>query len=103
MNLKNFFVAAFVLALATWSTKAADNPAIVGTAQLKEYTQVILDIKEVSRPFNDHPTRYIQYSPGRHMLVFLMAGQSKQPASANPTDAARAEVHKQISGSWWVI
>src|ERR1700719_370374 len=96
MNLNNFFVAALVLALATWSAKAADNPAIVGTAQLKEYTQVILDTKEVIRPFNDHPTGYIQYFPGRHMLVFLRAGQLKRPASANSTDAARAEVHKQI-------
>lgn len=96
MNLEDFFVAAFVLALATWSAKVADNSAIVGTWQLKERSQVILDTKVVIRLFGDPPTGYIQHSPGGYLLAFLTAGESKRPASANYTNAERAEIHKRI-------
>ena len=69
---------------------------IVGTWQLTEYSQLILDTKEVIRPFGDHPIGYIQYSPGGHMLVFLTAGELKRPSSATYTDSERAEIHKGI-------
>ena len=96
MKLYNCFVAAIVLCSASWSAKAEDSSPIVGTWELKEYSQILLDTKKVIRPFGDHPVGYIQYSSGGHMLVFLTTGQFKQPASANYTDAERAEIHKGI-------
>ena len=97
MNLEDLFVAAaFVLALATLSVKVAANSAIVGTRQLKERSQVILDTKVVIRLFGASPTGYIQNSPGGYLLAFLTAGESKQPASAHYTNAERAEIHKRI-------
>jgi len=69
---------------------------IVGTWQLTEYSQLLLNTKEVIHPFGDHPIGYIQYSPGGHMLVFLTARELKRPASSTYTDAERAEIHKGI-------
>jgi Lipocalin-like domain len=89
--------AAFMLCPETELAISAESLSpIVGTWQLTEYSQLILDTKEVIRPFGDHPIGYIQYSPGGHMLVFLTARELKRPSSATYTDAERAEIHKGI-------
>jgi hypothetical protein len=66
----------------------------VGTWQLASYSQEFLDTKETTRPFGDHPTGYIQYSPGGHMIVFLTAGELRPPVTAAYSDAERAQVHR---------
>jgi Lipocalin-like domain len=77
----------------------AENP-LVGTWQLTSFSLIVLDTKETSRPYGDHPTGYIQYSPGGHMVMFLTAGDLKPPASGSYTDAERADVHRGIVGAY---
>jgi Lipocalin-like domain len=99
MKPSNFAILAFASLLCSASRPAEstdNNSTIVGTWQLTEYSQLLLDTKEVIRPFGDHPVGYIQYSLGGHMLVFLTSGQLKRPASTTYTDAERAEIHKGI-------
>jgi hypothetical protein len=83
----------------TWPAASADN-SIVGTWQLTSFSSLVLDTKETSRPYGDHPTGYIQYSPGGHMVVFLTSGELKPPASASYTDAERVDVHRAIAGAY---
>ncbi|MGH1571882.1 lipocalin-like domain-containing protein [Methylobacterium sp. P31] len=80
--------------------RSADNPPVVGTWQLNGYSQEFLDTKEVTRPFGDRPTGYIQYSPGGHMVVFLMSGDVPRPAAAAYTDAERVAFQKSIIGAY---
>ena len=77
---------------------SAENP-LVGTWQLTSFSLITLDTKETSRPYGEHPTGYIQYSPGGHMVMFL-AGELKPPASGSYTDAERADVHRGIVGAY---
>jgi hypothetical protein len=92
-----------VLAAATWAgilpALSAEN-ALVGTWQLASFSLVVLDTKETSRPYGDHPTGYIQYSPGGHMVMFLTAGDLKPPAAGSYTDVERADVHRAIVGAY---
>jgi hypothetical protein len=78
---------------------SAEN-ALVGTWQLTGFSLIVLDTKETSRPYGDHPTGYIQFSPGGHMVMFLTAGDLKPPASGSYTDAERADVHRAIVGAY---
>jgi hypothetical protein len=82
-----------------WPAVSAENP-VVGTWQVTSISAIVLDTKETIRPFGDHPTGYIQYSPGGHMVVFLTAGELKPPASGSYTDAERADVHRAIAGGY---
>jgi hypothetical protein len=82
-----------------WPAISAEN-SIVGTWQLTSFSLIVLDTKETSRPYGDHPTGYIQYSPGGHMVMFLAAGELKPPASGSYTDAERADVHRAIVGAY---
>jgi Lipocalin-like domain len=83
----------------TWPAVSAEN-ALVGTWQLTGFSLIVLDTKETSRPYGDHPTGYIQFSPGRHMVMFLAAGELKPPAAGGYTDAERADVHRAIVGAY---
>jgi hypothetical protein len=82
-----------------WPAMSAEN-SIVGTWQLKSFSLIVLDTKETNRPYGDHPTGYIQYSPGGHMVMFLTSGELKPPASGAYTDAERADVHRAIVGAY---
>jgi Lipocalin-like domain len=96
-------IAAILVAAALWAGIApavcAENP-LVGTWQLTSFSLVVLDTKETSRPYGDHPTGYIQYSPGGHMVMFLTAGELRPPASGSYTDVERADVHRAIVGAY---
>src|SRR5579864_1553801 len=81
------------------SVLAVDN-SVVGTWQLMSVSSIVLETKETIRPFGDHPTGYLQYSPGGHMVAFLTAGELKPPASGCYTDAERADVHRAIAGGY---
>jgi len=87
-------IVAVLTAAAIWigifSAASAEN-TLVGTWQLTSFSLIVLDTKETSRPYGDHPTGYIQYSPGGHMVMFLTAGDLKPPAAGSyNTDAERA-------------
>jgi len=82
-----------------WPATSAENSP-VGTWRLTSFSEFVLDTKETSRPFGDHPTGYIQYSPGGHVVVFLTAGELKPPASARYTDAERADIHRAIAAGY---
>ena len=88
--------AAAVSWVGIWPAVSAEN-SLIGTWQLTSFSEFVLDTKEARRPFGDHPTGYIQYSPGGHVVVFLTAGELKLPASASYTDAERADVHRAIA------
>ena len=80
---------------------AAEAPSpIVGTWQLTSYSQVFLDTKEVTLPFGENPTGYIQYSPAGHVVVYLSEGAVPRTATAVYSDAERAAVHKGIVGAY---
>jgi lipocalin-like protein len=83
-----------VLWVGTWPAACAEN-ALVGTWQLTTFSLTVAETKETSRPYGDHPTGYIQYSPGGHMVMFL-SGELKVPASGKYTDAERADIHRTI-------
>ncbi|SDR63971.1 Lipocalin-like domain-containing protein [Rhizobiales bacterium GAS113] len=74
------------------SILAVEN-SVVGTWQLMSISSLVLETQETIRLYGEHPTGYIQYSPG---VVFLTAGELKPPASASYTDAERADVHRAI-------
>lgn len=76
------------------------SPPVVGTWQLTGFSQEYLDTKEVTRPYGDRPTGYIQYSPGGHVVVFLARDDLPRPAAAAYTDADHAAVHKGIIGAY---
>ena len=94
---------AVLAAAALWAgilpAASAEN-ALVGTWQLTGFSLVVADTKETSRPYGDHPTGLIQFSPGGHMVMFLAAGELKPPASGSYTDAERADVHRAIVGAY---
>lgn len=80
--------------------RSAENLPVVGTWQLNGYSQEFLDTNEVTRPFGDRPTGYIQYSTGGHVVVFLMSGDAPRPAAAAYTDAERVALQKSIVGAY---
>lgn len=81
--------------------QSADGPVpVIGTWQLTAFAQESLDTKEVTHPYGDRPTGYIQYAPGGHMVVFITAGDLPRPAMAAHTDAERAAIHKGIIGGY---
>jgi hypothetical protein len=82
-----------------WPAASAEN-SIVGTWLLTSFSMTFLDTKETSHPYGDHPTGYIQYTPGGHMVMFLTAGELKPPAAGSYTDAERADVHRAIVGAY---
>jgi hypothetical protein len=96
-------ILAVLAAAAIWAgilpAVSAENP-LVGTWQLTSFSLIIVDTKETSRPYGDHPTGYIQFSPGGHVVMFLAAGELKPPASGAYTDAERADVHRSIAGAY---
>ena len=100
--MKRRFAAALAIA-ALWvgicPAASAEN-ALVGTWQLTSVSLTVVETKETSRPYGDHPTGYIQYSPGGHMVMFLASGELKPPASGRYTDAERADIHKEIIGAY---
>src|SRR3954470_17837891 len=85
--------------VATTSAIAADNSVIVGTWQVKGYSTRFLDNNEVVHTFGDRISGYIQYSPGGHMVVFLVGGERKAPAGAI-TDAERSALFSGIFGAY---
>jgi Lipocalin-like domain len=94
---------AVIAAAAIWAgispAVSAEN-ALVGTWQLTGFSLVVADTRETSRPYGDHPTGLIQFSPGGHMVMFLAAGELKAPASGSYTDAERADIHRSIVGAY---
>lgn len=95
--MKRRFAAVLAIAalwVGTWPAACAEN-ALVGTWQLTTFSLTVVETKETSRPYGDHPTGYIQYSPGGHMVMFL-SGELKVPASGKYTDAERADIHRAI-------
>jgi hypothetical protein len=96
-------ILAFLTAVAIWAgilPAVSEENALVGTWQLTGFSLVVLDTKETSRPYGDHPTGYIQFSPGGHMVMFLAAGELRPPASGSYTDSERADVHRAIVGAY---
>jgi hypothetical protein len=102
-KLMKWRILAVLTAAAIWAgilpAVAAENP-LVGTWQLTSFSLIVVDTKEMSRPYGDHPTGYIQFSPGGHMVMFLAAGELKPPAAGSYTDAERADVHRSIIGAY---
>jgi len=100
---RNLAVVATVILVCTaiWSVKAAENSSlVVGTWRVTDFSTLTVETNEISRPQGENPIGYIQYSPGRHMIVFLSEGNPPKPASFPYTDAERARIHKGIFGAY---
>src|SRR5277367_4564461 len=79
---------------------AAEAPArLVGTWQITNYSVQFLDTNESVHTMGEHPTGYIQYSPGGHMVVFLAAEHRQPPGNAAPTNAEAARLYRTIFGA----
>ena len=72
---------------------------LVGTWRIASFSVMSLETNEVSRPFGENPSGYLQYSPGGHMIVFLSAGEIPK-ASPPYSDADRAVIHSRIFGAY---
>jgi hypothetical protein len=84
-----------------WPAISAENSSsIIGTWQLTSAAMLTLDTNETSYPYGEHPTGYLQYSPGGHMVAFLASTEMKQPADSIYTDAERVEIHKAILAAY---
>src|SRR5438105_9137691 len=59
-----------------------------------------MDTNESARVMGEHPTGYIQYSPGGHMVVFLAAEGRKPQIGKAPTDAEAATFYRTIIGAY---
>ena len=79
---------------------AADmSKLLVGTWRIASFSVMSLETNEVSRPFGENPSGYLQYSPGGHIVVFLSAGE--MPKVSPPfSDADRAAMHSKIFGAY---
>ena len=72
---------------------------LVGTWRIASFSVMSLETNEVSRPFGENPSGYLQYSPGGHIVVFLSAGE--MPKVSPPfSDADRAAMHSKIFGAY---
>ena len=79
---------------------AEASAGLVGTWQITNYSVQFLDTNESVRTMGEHPTGYIQYSPGGHMVVFLAAEHRQPPADVAPTDAEAARLYRTIFGAY---
>ena len=79
---------------------AADmSKLLVGTWRIASFSVMSLETNEVSRPFGENPSGYLQYSPGGDIVVFLSAGE--MPKVSPPfSDADRAAMHSKIFGAY---
>jgi len=73
---------------------------LFGTWQVTSFALRFLDNNEVLRPYGDKVSGYIQYTPGGHMVVFLVGGERKSPAAQTITDAERAALYTGIFGAY---
>jgi hypothetical protein len=95
------FIGTGLWLLVSCSAMAAEGvSSIVGTWEITSASMLALDTNETSHPFGDHPTGYLQYSPGGHMVVFLASDNIRQPADALYTDSERVEIHKAILAAY---
>jgi hypothetical protein len=69
---------------------ADDSSQIIGTWRLTSHSTVVLDTKETQHNYGEHPTGYLQYSPGGHIVLFITTSDLKRPATASYTDAERS-------------
>jgi Lipocalin-like domain len=100
-HISAFLVVAVASWAGSWPALSADDPSqIVGTWQLISHSAVILDTNETQHNYGEHPTGYIQYSPGGHLVSFITTGDLKRPATASYTDAERSEIYKGIAGGY---
>ena len=101
---RNLAIVATAIALCTasWSVKSAENSSrvVVGTWRVTSFSTLSLETNEISRPFGENPIGYIQYSPGKHVVVFVSEGNPRKPAGFPYTDAERAEIHRGIFGAY---
>jgi hypothetical protein len=89
------------LCLVNWSAKAGEAVSgLVGTWQITNYSVLFLDTNESVHTMGEHPTGYIQYSPGGHMVVFLAAEDREPPAGPAPTDTEAARLYRTIFGAY---
>jgi len=101
---------AFALPLACAIAGSAESaeksaPNIVGTWRIVDFTQVVVETNEITRPMGEKLLGFIQYSPGCHMITVISRADLPKPATLPYTDAERSAIHKGIvayAGSYTV-
>jgi hypothetical protein len=88
--------AAFACLLTLSQSAAAQDPAssIVGVWKTTSLVTKEVATGKTVHPFGEGPIGYAIYTRGGHFVTVLTAASRKAPASANPTDAERVELHK---------
>jgi len=67
--------AGFAIASISGPIKAADNTSpLIGTWRLTSNSVLTLETNEVSYPFGENPSGYLQYSLGGDLVVFFQKG-----------------------------
>ena len=91
---------AFLVCFSGLQIRAADvSKSLVGTWRVASFSMMTLETNEVSRPFGENTSGYLQYSPGGHMVVFLSAGE--MPKVTPPfSEADRAAIYTNIFGAY---
>ena len=84
-----------------WNVRSAENASpLVGTWRVTSFSAEFLDTHETSHIFGEHPTGYLQYSPGAHIVAFEQSAEMPKPASATWSDADRAAIHRSIIAAY---
>jgi hypothetical protein len=103
MKRNNLAILAIVsaLCLGSWPARAVEVASdLIGTWKVTSFSVLFLDTNESVRSMGEHPTGYLQYSPGGHVVVFLAAEDRTPTASPAPTDAEAARFYRTIIGAY---
>ena len=85
--------------VATSAIAESKNP-IVGTWKLLSFSRHDLANGSDSNIVGEHPTGYISFTPGGHMVVWLVGDNRKPPSGAVATDAERLAWFKDIISAY---
>ena len=94
-------VATVAVAITTLSgsIKAQDSSSrLVGTWRVTSLEVRTLDTNEVSSALGENPIGFQQFSPGGYVVTFFERRNPQKPAGSIPTDAERAQLHKDMVG-----
>lgn len=73
--------------------------SIIGTWRVMSFSTLDVESSKLSYPYGEHPTGYIQYSPGGHMVNVMSA---EQAVNAKPpfTDAAKIAIYNSLASAY---
>lgn len=90
-----------ILGLAISQSVAAQEPSpIVGTWKILTFTAIYVDTNRETNILGDHPTGFLVYTSGGHVVVWLAGGDRNIPGAPTFTDAEGTELFKTIIAAY---